>query len=56
MYKTLQDVKAGKRVELPAYDYVAHKRYIHRLLQFFIFCKAVVGIVGYAGSCSCFRC
>ncbi|GFO12242.1 uridine kinase [Plakobranchus ocellatus] len=26
MLKTLLDVKAGKRVELPAYDYVAHKR------------------------------
>ncbi|BFZ20495.1 hypothetical protein BsWGS_23534 [Bradybaena similaris] len=26
MHKTLLDVKAGRRVELPTYDYVAHKR------------------------------
>ncbi|KAK0063446.1 uridine-cytidine kinase 2-B [Biomphalaria pfeifferi] len=26
MYNTLVDVKAGKRVEIPKYDYVAHKR------------------------------
>ncbi|XP_059155306.1 uridine-cytidine kinase 2-B-like [Physella acuta] len=26
MHKTLMDVKAGKRVELPTWDYVAHKR------------------------------